>query len=252
MIIEQERQILNLDMLRAIPENEIYRVMDVMSTNRTNSKNEYIWDENSILVDNSDNIIKIKSKEIGRYIRRTDFDTSFSPSEVDEAVDIVINRPYFTVVSTGTVSIGNSANPSILTGLYVVTPIQGFELNASIGAVRNLTGRNIPLMLGNLALHITKMSGGSDMKLEVYSEVSPDGITWIKNPLNLRQKTFSKDAIDFWTMPSGMIDWPSNYYVRFRLFTNSSGTMNLVAPTSTVGTDNLVGLSVVWFMEERR
>lgn len=250
MIKETEIQLLNFQQLRA--QQVIYRIVDIMGRDHASSSNEYVWDASSTDADNNETIIKLDAYETGRYIRRTDFDSSYTPSEVDDAVDKVINRPFFTAVSQSNTSIGNSANPSTLVGLYLVEPTSLFSVDTPLGAIKNDSGRNIPLMLGTLALQTIQTSGGSPMTVHVYSETSLDGISWTPNPINLRRKTLADNATDFWSMPSGMIDWQAGWYVRFRIYTDDIGTMTIVEPTSTADGNNLSGLSVVWEMRERR
>lgn len=239
IIKDDEVDVLNTDILRA--SKIIYRIVDIMGTSKETSKNEFVWDDESELEDDNMTVIKLHNFGTGRYIKRT---------QITDSSEISV-KSKFAIVSEDEITIGDSSNASIMPGFYIVNTPIGFELEESTSSMINISGRDVELTLGTLALHAIQTSGSGSALMQVYSETSADGVTWEYNPINLRQKTFRNDEINFWSMSSGMINWKNGWRVRFRFFTDSNSDIMLKAPTTVVNGTTIKGLSVVWTMEEQ-
>lgn len=153
----------------------------------------------------------------------------------------------FAVKSTDTIVVGAETNPSILTGLVAVSPIVGFEVDAALGAVKNVSGVDIARAAGSLAVQPVKTGGGGVSVISIYSERSADGVTWTKNADSLRTFEVPNDGESFLSPPSFTQTWPNGHYVRFRVAT-SGGTISLAAPSKTLDGSIVGGLSVYWTM----
>ena len=153
----------------------------------------------------------------------------------------------FAVSSSSVIAVGTEAAPSIFTGLTVVQPILGFDVDATLGAVKNISGTDIGRCAGSMAVQPVKSGGGGTAVISIYSEISADGVAWTVNPNSLRTFEVPNDGESFLTAPSFISNWPNGHYVRFRIATNG-GTISLEPPSKTLNGTTITGLSAYWSM----
>ena len=161
-------------------------------------------------------------------------------------------KQHFSLVSVQTVAIGIDPDaPSFLTGFAIDENSIGFELTASTGAVKNVSGRLLKGCSGTISFQPNKGLGGTTV-LHLWSERSSDGITWASNPNSLRSIEISNSGETFKTSFSGVRDWEEGEYVRFRSYAFSGGTIDFESPTDTVLSGEVIsGASVLWELVER-
>lgn len=181
--------------------------------------------------------------------------TDLSPDQMDELallksksydIDEVINIPSIASSSKSNITLGTVASPSILDGLNGAFTSNRFEIDSVSGSAINRSGKVIPLMFGTLSLQIY-MSGGDT--LYIYSEQSPDGINWTKNPNSLRTKNIANNGEGYITISSFLANWNPDVYARFRLYCKS-GNIKLDIPSETIEGEVVEGFSAIWAMRE--
>ena len=73
---------------------------------------------------------------------------------------------------------------------------------------------------------------------------------WVQNSKSLRAIEISNSGEIFKTSVSGVSDWASGSYLRFRAYV-LNGSVDFVSPTATVlGSELISGASVLWELRE--
>lgn len=118
----------------------------------------------------------------------------------------------------------DSASSTIFTGITGDndnTPVL-FEIESDIGAVRNVSGRELLACTGVMSLHMTS-SNSSASTLYVYSETSSDdGVTWVKNLNSGRKEIFTGNDESYQSKSSQFFNIPDDGLIRFMAFSDSS------------------------------
>ena len=182
------------------------------------------------------------------------FVKSVTGSDVDNTDPknpIIIEKQFFLSTTISTVTIGTDPNsPSFLTGMSIDSSSSGISAIDANGAVRNLSGREIPSMDGTISFQPNKAGGGTTT-VHLWSERSADGVAWTQNAQSLRVLEIPNNGETFKTSISSVTAWANGDYLRFRLYSPSGGTIDFSSPTDTVlGGENIVGASVIWALSE--
>ncbi len=164
-------------------------------------------------------------------------------------VDVETVKAGFQLKSTVTTSVPSDQNAAaFIVGLEAIGALDGFVLDATIGAIQNNTGRTIPLMAGPISVNPSK-TGGSSSQLNLFSETSADKTAWIKNAESARSDTILNAGQTLLTKPSIMEGWASGDWLRFRMFA-SDNTLSIVAPSFTADSVLISGRSFEWILKE--
>lgn len=160
------------------------------------------------------------------------------------------NGAYFVAVSSSTINVGiDPDSPSFITGLVIGSERGGFTVDAN-GAVTNNTGRLISAVTGTISFQPDK-DGGGTTQLDLWSEISNDGVTWTQNSGSLRTMEVSNSGETFKTSVSLAFNWTAGSMIRFRMFSAGGGAISFVAPTATVlGGEVVTGASAIWELKE--
>lgn len=158
----------------------------------------------------------------------------------------------FSLDTVGSTISTDKNNASILTNLQLTPASNGFQVEPTIGAIRNVTGLDIVESCGELALQLFKSGGGTTM-LNTYSETSVDnGVTWTLNVGSLRRNEVSATTEGFFSLPSSTGAWPNNTgLVRFRLYTTGTGTLSIRAATDTINGNAIQGRASYWKLKAK-
>ncbi len=148
-----------------------------------------------------------------------------------------------------TVSADDTA-ASIFTGLAAVGTPNLVVVDAATGSIQNVAGRAIGPMVGSISFQPLKGGGGNAQRIRMWSELSPDGISWTTNLDSLRAVDVPNDGESFKTIVSFVTSIPDTYYLRFRFFSTGGGTLSLTPETELINGETITGPSVVWVLEE--
>lgn len=145
----------------------------------------------------------------------------------------------------------DSSNASIVEGLTVDGVISGWQVEPTLGALRNVSGRTLVESVGLLSLHTTSISG-SDKLLYTYSETSVDnGVTWRKNDKSGRLQSVRGQSEQFGSKSSEGFNIPDDAMVRFRFYTDGAG-VSFTPVSFVVDGETISGPSLRWRLEEVR
>ena len=153
------------------------------------------------------------------------------------------------IVSTSTLTtVSNDIDAPNLITSFATGATEGFTLRPSDGAMQNNVGRDIAGIVGNIAMQINNVGGGTKT-LHFWSETSADGITFtpIANSLRVFECAASNES--FLSTVSFTNAWPSGHWIRFVFY--STGGMEFYSPTITSDGDVVNGRSVVWELTEQ-
>ena len=139
---------------------------------------------------------------------------------------------------------------SFFTGLAAVGTPNLVAVDAATGSIQNIAGRAIGPMVGTVSFQPLKGGGGAAQRIRVWSETSPDAISWTTNLDSLRSVDIPSDGQSFKTMVSFSESIPDTYYLRFRFFSTGGGTLSLTPETEVINGETIAGPSVVWVLEE--
>ncbi len=155
----------------------------------------------------------------------------------------------FELKSAAVTTVSSDASaPSFINGLEAFGDIDGFVLDASIGAIQNNTGATIAFASGLLSCNPFK-SGGSVAELNLFSTMSSDKITWSKNTNSARVDSVLNAGQSLLTKPSSIKNWAHGDWLRFEVFASDS-TVSLYSPSITSGGDTITGYSFEWSLQE--
>ncbi len=176
-----------------------------------------------------------------------------STAEVDS-----LYKFQFKAQSIDVIPIGDDPdNPTYITGLVLDEVSDGFSLGLTgslsdedTGAIVNNTGKDIS-MSGSFTYQPD--NSGSTSRLQMWSETSTDGVSWVENTLSGRTMEVSSNAESTSTKKSSIINWASGEYLRFAVYDSGGGSVNFEPITISVngGTDNVTSLSFEWYLQER-
>ena len=171
----------------------------------------------------------------------------------DSVVD-TSNKAYVFVKSDETYSISNdSNNPTIFntgaTGLVLEINAKGWQLEPTLGGVRNVSGRTIQASEGLVSTHTVNANASSSI-LFIYSETSTDnGSTWVKNDESGREQTVSGTSQEYGSKSSQAFSVADQAIVRFRAFSDTANVS--FTPVSFVADgDTIDGPSFRWRLTE--
>lgn len=136
--------------------------------------------------------------------------------------------------------------PSYLTELTLAgTSSEGFGLIPAYGGIKNVSGRNIPAMVGSITLQAAQGAGLGDMHF--WSESSFDeGLSWIPNEFSLRTEEIKNNQATSTTKTSATDLWVPNQIIRWAMYNAGAGTVVLASPSDVVNTGQAIsGFS--WF-----
>ena len=163
--------------------------------------------------------------------------------------NITPNGAYFIAISSTEIVVGTDPDsPSFITGLVIPSERGGFTIDSN-GAVTNNTGRTIEAITGTISFQPDK-EGGVTTQLDLWSELSLDGVVWTQNPGSLRTIEISSSGETFKTSISLALNWPDGAMIRFRMFSVGSA-LSFVPPSATVlGGEVVTGASAIWELKE--
>lgn len=177
-------------------------------------------------------------------------DTTFGSTGTNKKIKVSNLKKGFSFLlsNVGTINIGSVSSPTILDGWTTEFINTLAEYQSGNGSVKNLSGKNIPLLFGTIQLKPI-VNSGNKTTLYMYSEYSTDGTTWTKTPDSLRQFNLDNETNMTIVAPSLFRNLAINSMVRLRLFT--AGSVSLVAPSMMVNGSNVTGFSCLWELEEK-
>lgn len=165
---------------------------------------------------------------------------------------VEVTTAYFSVLSDAVLTISEDAdNASIVTGLTIDGKLEGWEVDDTHNALRNVSGRTLSESIGLFSLHKTS-ANNSDKILKVYSETSNDnGVTWVVNNESGRTIGVSGQTEDFESLSSEAFNVLDNSMVRFRFFADGSD-VSLTPVSFVVNGETVIGPSFRWRLGEVR
>lgn len=143
---------------------------------------------------------------------------------------------------------GDPTAPTFLNNLTAVDPLVGFEISATSGSVRNISGENMQRAVGSFALQVEKSGGGGANSLYIWSEQSPDETNWTLNPNSLRKIEIENNGESYYAISSFVKNWGAGNYVRFKLAETGTGDLDLIPSTVTTDLGAVSGLAAFWTM----
>ena len=171
-------------------------------------------------------------------------------SPEDQAKLDALPYSHFAIRSVQTYTLSQDPDAAtIFTGLEIDHPPVGWQLEAALGGMRNVSGAEIEASEGLVSFHV-RSSNPSSRVLSFYSEISiDDGVTWVKNALSARTQTIASTVDQFQSKSSEAFNIPDQAIVRFRAFVSGSGVT--VEPVSLVANgDTVTGPSFRWRLTE--
>ena len=143
----------------------------------------------------------------------------------------------------------NPASPSFLT-IDDASQSVGITLtDGATGTVRNDTGRVIEEMTGSISMY-PEIGGGTLRRIVVVSEESVDNITWTGNLNSIRKIEVGSTSETFKTTISLYDNWPVGGYLRFRVYDEADGGLDLVPAAATILGQPFTGPSMIWSLLE--
>ena len=189
---------------------------------------------------------------IGRESQRAGADFGSSVTIGWKTTALVEDLPLsFVVLSQDPIAV--SSNPlatTFFSGFALYGTINGFTLDAATGAIINSSGRTISSVTGTISIQPVKIGGGAAQELRLWSEVSPDGITWAVNANSLRTFEVASDGETFKTSVSLYADWVDGEYLRFKCYSTGGGSLSIEPTSDTVDGQAITGPSVIWNLKE--
>ena len=167
----------------------------------------------------------------------------FGPVTADGAN---VNKAAFIATSQSAFTIsGSNAAPSFLPIDSVFSP-NGFELfDAATGAIKNVSGRTLKVVVGTISLN---QDGGSNT-INLVSESSiDDGVTWAGNLNSLRKLRVTEES--FQTKLSLAVNWQNNQIIRFRAYETGGGSVDCLPSSETILAQPFTGPSLAWDLQE--
>ena len=167
----------------------------------------------------------------------------------DSASSGATNKESFMVRSNDSISISTDANASsIITGLVFEQNTTGWQLEAALGGVRNISGRTIDVNKGIVSAHI---SSASVTAREIFSfaERSMDGINWTKVEQSGRTSSIRGTSDQYGSKDSEVFSVLPNEIIRKKYFADGADeTINQVS--FLANGDTVIGPSFRWRLEE--
>ena len=172
-------------------------------------------------------------------------------AEAQEILDIY-TKASLAMFSLDTIPISDDPDDcSFVTGLIAaVTPIDGFAIaDVATGAISNNSTRTYKLCSGTVSIQPSQQGGGTD-KLTIFSEYSDDnGATWTVNQYSKRGIRANSAEESFSTKVSIATNWIPGRWIRFRMVTDGSITINPISET-VQGGQTITAPSFAWELSE--
>ena len=152
--------------------------------------------------------------------------------------------------SNSTIPINNTATTPSYLIIDTIAGSNGIALqDGPTGTVKNVSGRIIKEMVGSISFY-PDVSGGSIRRVVVVSETSDDNITWSGNLNSIRKVEVGASSETFKTIVSLVGDWGVGSYLRFRLYDEADGGLNLIPSSETILGQSFTGPSMLWSLVE--
>lgn len=163
-------------------------------------------------------------------------------SASDRAILDSLPKAYIAALSNTAQTIPSGENnAAFVTNLELdnIASGQGFEIDSTIGAYKNISGRAIDAVFGVVSVHVVS-STSSESKLYFFSETSADGVVWTKNADSARQVLVVGNDENYTSKSSQFFSIPIGGYIRFRFYSDGA---NLSFPLVSIspGGDAVTG-----------
>lgn len=146
----------------------------------------------------------------------------------DQAKLDALPKLYFAIKDDGDVAISISTDSNAataFTGLEIdqITALEGWQIEAAHGAMRNISGKTVDGTFGAVSFHLAS-SNASSRIIYVFSETSTDnGVTWVKNEDSAREESWSGLETRNFTLSSQFFNIPDQGMIRFRIYSSGTG-----------------------------
>lgn len=137
-------------------------------------------------------------------------------------------------------------NPTVITTGLVEMSSNGFEVGTDY--VKNIGRHTIKSITGTISAQPSFT--GSPGQWELWSEKSPDGITWTALERSLRNIEIRSTSESFETSVSFTVDWKTGEYIRFVSVATTDGLV-LGAPSIVTNGVTVLGNAVTWELTEQ-
>ena len=125
----------------------------------------------------------------------------------------------------------------------------GWAIEPSMGAVRNVSGRNLVGNFGVVSMQLVS-TNNAIKTLFTFSEISTDnGATWVINQGSGREEALKSNAITYPSKASQGFNIPNDALARFRVFTSGAG-ISIDPIAFTGGGVAITGPSFRWWFME--
>jgi len=142
----------------------------------------------------------------------------------------------------------SSTAASYVLGLVLEHSSDGFQLEADVGGVRNVSGRTLEVCVGLVSNHIVSTNNRSK-DLFTFSERSTDKVTWTKNEDSGRKSSIAGTAEQYGSKSSEAFQWLDNEIIRFRVYSDGDN-VSLEPVSFTADGDTVTGPAFRWRLQE--
>ena len=222
---------------------------------------KYVYDPDN--GDTSEDVLSLGYFDKSRFSDDQDWNGSIIEAKLDDGYflfqisdgnALLIANPekaYIFVRSSSTFQISSDSNDTTIfnSGLELETDSTGWQIEASLGGVRNVSGRSLIANEGIVSAH-TENSNASSSELYIYSEISIDnGATWVKNEQSGREQTVAGTSQEYGSKSSQAFNVPNNAIVRFRAYA-STNNVSFTPVSFTADGETVNGPSFRWRLSE--
>lgn len=160
------------------------------------------------------------------------------------------NSETFTVESNNSLTVPAYTLSDVITGLEWIGTPRGFEIDPINNAVKNISGEPLNIV-GQVAFHINRSSGGGTTIFRFFSERSSDnGVSWTQNANSLRNFSIGRDGIDYKSGFSFTDNaWNDGDLIRFR-FSREGRSVAIEPVSANFGNGVLTSHSFIWHMKK--